>query len=239
MQKVYNYHQITKEFISETAAKESPLEPDIFLVPANATTIDPPLAGDKEVAVFTDGTWLLQPNWRGVDLWDKSTCQKVESITKIGVSPVSTVIDQAPPDDLSIWDDDLGWKPDLSKLKGKIITDLKVACDANCRGGLESSQLGTPHTYETTTDRDQANLNALTSAALKNMATAGWTQNMTCIDAAGIKARRSHTAAQLAEVGEGAQLMISGNIDKFWNLLADLETAYLAGNQTAMLAVIW
>ncbi len=39
--KVYNYHYETRVFISEEIADESPLEPGVFLIPSNATTVPP------------------------------------------------------------------------------------------------------------------------------------------------------------------------------------------------------
>ncbi len=63
--RIYNYHPTTREFAGSDVARQSPLERDVYAIPANATTIEPPLAGDKKVAVFRDGTWELVPDRRG------------------------------------------------------------------------------------------------------------------------------------------------------------------------------
>lgn len=62
---IYNYHPATGEFISTTSADPSPLEPGVFLIPACATEIAPPVVQDGHVAVFEDGAWLAKPDTRG------------------------------------------------------------------------------------------------------------------------------------------------------------------------------
>ena len=56
--KVYNYSD-NGEFIGIGEADESPLEEGVFLIPANATTIEPPALIESKKLVFTSGKWNL------------------------------------------------------------------------------------------------------------------------------------------------------------------------------------
>lgn len=53
---VYNY-DYNGVFLSASEADESPLERGVFLVPANATKIEPPVEVFGKVRVFFDGKW--------------------------------------------------------------------------------------------------------------------------------------------------------------------------------------
>jgi len=64
--KIYHYHRDTEEYWGEGEAHESPLEPGIFLVPAYATELEPPITGENEVAVFENGAWEIKADFRGV-----------------------------------------------------------------------------------------------------------------------------------------------------------------------------
>ena len=59
--KTYNYIAESGIYHSEGLADESPLEPGVFLIPAYASTEEPPKFGDGEQAVWTGDGWLLQP----------------------------------------------------------------------------------------------------------------------------------------------------------------------------------
>jgi hypothetical protein len=131
------------------------------------------------------------------------------------------------------------WVVDLVKLKEVIIMDLKTSCNLSCRAGFVSSQLGSPYFYETEKDRDQMDLIALSAAAIKNMDTPGWVQTVTCTSMDGVKARRLHTANQLAELGEEIQKAISDNKDALFSLFEELEAAYLMQDEAGMRAVAW
>lgn len=62
--KIYNYHAETREHLSESEAQRDPLEPENYLLPANATFIAPIAVLDGEVAVF-NGSWSVVKDNRG------------------------------------------------------------------------------------------------------------------------------------------------------------------------------
>ena len=93
--KIYNYHPITKEFISESKADESPLEKGVYLIPGNATEIAPPQAGENEVACFENGIWLVKPDFRGKIYYKKDTLEEI-LISEIGMIPDETLTDIKP-----------------------------------------------------------------------------------------------------------------------------------------------
>lgn len=56
---IYNYDQQAGELLCASLADESPLEQDVYLIPAFATDIVPPKSGANQVAVFSGGKWSL------------------------------------------------------------------------------------------------------------------------------------------------------------------------------------
>ena len=57
--KIYNYNN-EGYFIGESEADESPLEPGVFLIPANATEIEPPTIEQGFVPVFNGTEWEMK-----------------------------------------------------------------------------------------------------------------------------------------------------------------------------------
>ncbi len=62
---VYNYSEITKEYIGCEKPLKNPLEENGYLIPANATDIPPPTTGEFEVACFDGDKWQLRTDFRG------------------------------------------------------------------------------------------------------------------------------------------------------------------------------
>ena len=81
--KIYNYDANTKEFVSESLAHESPLEPGVFLVPANATKEAPPKVGQWQIPVFTGNGWTLTGDYRQATVYSTKD-GKVHEVTSIG-----------------------------------------------------------------------------------------------------------------------------------------------------------
>lgn len=57
--KVYNYDK-NGEFINESIADESPLEPGVYLVPANSTTEPPPKQKEGSISIFENDSWTVK-----------------------------------------------------------------------------------------------------------------------------------------------------------------------------------
>jgi hypothetical protein len=57
--KFYSYHPVTKIFVSEGIADESPLETGSYLIPANSTTVEPSEFSEDEFILFDE----LKNNW--------------------------------------------------------------------------------------------------------------------------------------------------------------------------------
>lgn len=64
--KIYHYHPEHNYFISEDLADPSPLEPGVWLIPAHATSVEPPSTNDGEVAIFDGTSWSVIEDKRGV-----------------------------------------------------------------------------------------------------------------------------------------------------------------------------
>jgi hypothetical protein len=57
--KIYHYHFETGQYLGEGLADPSPLEEDVWLIPAWATEIEPPKVKDNEHAFFIDNEWSI------------------------------------------------------------------------------------------------------------------------------------------------------------------------------------
>lgn len=55
---IYHYHPESLEYVGEGVADESPLEPGVWLIPANATSVQPPDSCEGFRRLFCGGEWL-------------------------------------------------------------------------------------------------------------------------------------------------------------------------------------
>jgi hypothetical protein len=92
---IYSYNSSTGEFVTQSQADESPLEPGVFLMPANATDIAPPSVAARQTVVFVSGQWEVKPDYRGVALFSTVDGSQV-SITEIGETPTEVGATELP-----------------------------------------------------------------------------------------------------------------------------------------------
>jgi hypothetical protein len=57
---IFHYHPETGVYLGQGQADESPLEPGVWLIPAHATSAEPPVTGEGEQATW-NGAWAVEP----------------------------------------------------------------------------------------------------------------------------------------------------------------------------------
>jgi hypothetical protein len=93
---IYNYHPVSKEFVSEGLADASPLEEGAYLIPAHATEVALPTLKANQVALFEDGTWQVKADWRNTPLFSIKDGSPV-FINEIGITPAKVNATHLPP----------------------------------------------------------------------------------------------------------------------------------------------
>jgi len=102
--KIWRFDPQTKEFLKEDNAKESPMEPGVFLVPANATDIKPPKKKSDETLIFDikKNNWVIIPDYRNQIVFSKKTGDE-KLITELGPLPEEFTTKKRPNSHF-IWD---------------------------------------------------------------------------------------------------------------------------------------
>ena len=65
--KIYHYHPEYKHLICDDVAEQSPLdEPGVYLIPAYATSIEPPKFSKGSIPIFINDSWEIVEDKRGL-----------------------------------------------------------------------------------------------------------------------------------------------------------------------------
>lgn len=102
---IYHYDRETGELLSQSIAMASPGSPDpenpTWRFPAFSTAIEPPRAEVNEVAVFQDGAWKIEPDYRGATWYDENgNSVKIKDIgdpSEKGLTNVEPVLPEPEP----------------------------------------------------------------------------------------------------------------------------------------------
>lgn len=207
---IYSYKPSTGEYISTGEAKESPREPGVFLIPANAVTAAPPIVGVDEVAVWNGEEWEVKPDFRGRVYYDKTTKEKHE-ITEIGISPDVNWTDVEPIDSEAEWNED-SWKVLFA-----IFVKRKKAEIAQARYNAEIAGV-TINGVSIKTDRESQGL--ITGAALKATQDSTYTCKWK-----GVDGFVELTAPQIIAVADAVRQHVQSCFDHEAELLPLIESA--------------
>lgn len=92
--KIYNYDE-NGVYLGQTAARKSPLETDVFLIPARATDVAPPEAEDGYARVWNGSQWQQIEDHRGEVVYDSQTG---EDVTIETIGPIGSGLVTSPPE---------------------------------------------------------------------------------------------------------------------------------------------
>lgn len=92
---IYNYHPVTGEYLGSSTADESPLEPGVFHIPADATELEPPTIPAGKAAVFSENNWSVVEDHRGTTYWTPDAVS--HTVTTLGALPDGAIL-IAPPE---------------------------------------------------------------------------------------------------------------------------------------------
>lgn len=129
---IYFFKGDTGEFLGAGDAPKNPRGTvggsDEFLLPANATFLEPREHADPHVvSVFRGGYWEIVADFRGGVYWDKETQEKHE-IKELGVAPESSWTDVEPGDLEAVWNGD-AWEVSFEVLKARKIGEIRMRAD--------------------------------------------------------------------------------------------------------------
>lgn len=124
--------------------------------------------------------------------------------------------------------------PSLDAVRAARDAQLTAECAGAITAGL-TLDVAEAGLFYPTAPTDQANLTAVVTLTLLGVQN-DWTQDLTTRDAAGVWARRSHTAAQVQAVGRA----VAAHVDACRARLADRRAALAAaGSYEEIGAIVW
>jgi len=217
-------------YTGQTFADPSPLEQNVWLIPRGCVETAPPAVPEFKAAHWDGRRWQLIDSYLGLTAYSTKTGEAT-SIDRLGQLPAGYTLD--PPAPGQVWQDGQ-WVDDIpaavERLYQERVLEIDATCSQQITGGFWSAALGERHSYSTLLD-DQVNLSG--AAAL------GVDLTYPCVDQSGIKAYRSHTAAQLRQVADDFTRMKLQLLQQAYSLKERLQQARDAKDLAGLDAVMW
>jgi len=90
---IYHYHPKTKEFLEQTEAAKSPLEKDVYLIPAFATE-QHPLFEPGKISYFENGQWINKEIVQPATEKEKTEKELLEDLKNSKIVEIKQICDQ-------------------------------------------------------------------------------------------------------------------------------------------------
>lgn len=217
-------------YVAPTVADSSPLEPNVWMIPAGCVELPPPAAGTNQVQFWDGAKWQLIDSYKGLTAYSTATGAPIV-IQRSGPLPNGFTLEAPGPHQVwrnGQWEDDV--PAVLRRLHAEQTAMVNQACEQEILGGFWSDRLGQRHLYSSQID-DQLNL--------IGMILLGLDCPYACRDEVGKKEFRPHTADQLRAVGDDFSLFKLLRLQLANELKNQLDAAVIAGDVAAMAAIKW
>lgn len=178
-------------YIGKTVADRSPLEPDVWLIPACCVEVEPPSIPERKVALWDRDRWQLIDSYQGLTAYNTQTRIPIV-LERHGSLPPGHTLDVPEVGQIwggHCWIDDI---PAVVELRyQEQLEAMNVACRQQITGGIWSTALGNRYRYSSELE-DQLNLTGVVLRGSEGL--------YACYDEQGSKSFLLHTAAQLRQV---------------------------------------
>lgn len=217
-------------FIGRVDVDPSPLEKDVWLIPAGCIETAPPAIPEGKAAFWTGEQWTLADNFENLTVYNTKT-REPRVLSRYDVLPAGFTLLIPGPHQIwrnGRWIDDIPTV--LATRHAEKTLEVNQACKAQIMGGFSSEELGAPHRYSSQFD-DQLNLSGAVLSSVD--------MPYACRDELGAKAFRLHTAQQLRQVGEDFAMFKLQLLQKAHELKQRLDQALVLNDIDAINAVTW
>lgn len=211
-------------------ADPSPLEPDVFLIPAGCVEVPPPAVPENKAAYWDGKAWQLVDFYQGLVVYSITSGEPL-TVNGVGPVPAGYTVKQPGPD--QIWKNG-GWVDDtaaiLAKLNQQKLDEINGGCAQYIQSGFSSSALGEVFRYDSMLE-DQVNLTGLVFSGLDGL-----------YPGAGADGQRrfiAHSRDQLLQVNKDLVLFKQAALQHADQLKRELAQAHQDKKLKVMRAIKW
>lgn len=163
--KIYHYSAGTREYLGDSMARPDPMDVGSFLVPANATSITPPVerAGKARRFNVTSNNWEYVDDNRGSIIWDTVNLGISDVLNVLGGPPTGWTLKTYIP--LYKWDGS-NWVPDADKIRNSKNEEVNMVREKKIAEGVPYSFSDGAGTIQTRDFIDSRNIQTNVTIAM-------------------------------------------------------------------------